>query len=506
MTLPVDPSTPAQDAERLLTYGVMPLPPGPQLAGAMEIDQAMAVARNILVGAKAWETQRLAMLTEALRPNRPAWALGMEVPRDAPAVMHRLAYKAQANFLPLVVETFSQVMKVSDYISSDSMETAQGWDYWQANQMDARQTGIHSSALKYGTSYVVCLPGNASNGNIPVMKGVSPINMTAVYDDPINDQWPAFAIQTDRRMLYLYDQNFVYRFGLPNIPTSSFGWPDWQQVATLQYISMSYHGVGVCPVVRFRDKMLLEGEQQYGIVEPLLTVQQRINETNFGTLASQYFTAFRQRYVTGWMPQTERELLKMAASEIWTFKDPDVKLGTFDEASPDFYVKAKQDVMQDLSSLAQVPPQNLGIGNIANINAETLTALEEGKTRKVDEITTSLGESWEQALRLCSHIAGDAQGALDFASTVKWADATARAFSATVDALGKLGQMLGVPDEILWPDIPGWDHAKVERAKAVRDEAGELEALLLQSAQAAPAVERGLQAAQAADPNDQIGQ
>src|SRR5690606_41333570 len=43
---------------------------------------------------------------------------------------------------------------------------------------------------------------------------------------------------------------------------------------------------------------------------------------------------------------------------------------------------------------------------------------------------------------------------------------SARAFSATVDALGKLVQMLGVPPQELWERIPGVTRQDVERWKA----------------------------------------
>lgn len=488
-------------AKELLSFGMLPRK-GPVEPSAMPPDTAQQVALNLLTGAKAFEWNRLQMLTDALKPHREWGKLEMQIPTDAPEAMKMLAEKSQANFLPLIVETFSQVMKVVDYISSDTNARSDAWQYWLNNSMNARQTGIHRSLLKYGASYVVCLPGD----NGPAMKGVSPLHMTAVYQDPINDQWPMFALQTDRRLIYLYDEVAEYVLGMENIPTSNFGYPNWQNISDVTFIESRAHGAGVCPVVRFRDSMLLEGEEQYGIIEPLLSVQRRINETNFGTMVAQYFSAFRQRWIMGWWPETQAEALKATAADVWLFKDQDVKVGQFEETSPEYYVAAKRDAMQDLASLAQVPQQNLGVNGIANISAEALTALEEGKTRRTDEITTSVGDSWGQALRLCCHLAGDEDGAADFGAAVQWADQTARSMAATVDALGKLGQMLGVPDELLWEDIPGWDHSKVERAKSIRATADPLEALYLQAAQGAPAVARGIQAEQAVDPAGQSGQ
>jgi hypothetical protein len=79
--------------------------------------------------------------------------------------------------------------------------------------------------------------------------------------------------------------------------------------------------MGVCPVVRFRDRMLLEGDEQFGIIEPLIDIQRRIDETTFGLMVAQYFAAFKQRYIIGWTPEDETERLKANASEYWSFKD-----------------------------------------------------------------------------------------------------------------------------------------------------------------------------------------
>jgi hypothetical protein len=55
-----------------------------------------------------------------------------------------------------------------------------------------------------------------------------------------------------------------------------------------------------------------------------------------------------------------------------------------------------------------------------------------------------------------------------------WRDTSARAFAATVDALGKAAQMLGIPATELWHRIPGTSAEEVERWKAVASEHGAL--------------------------------
>lgn len=463
----------------------------------MRKQAAVDAARQIMSGARAWESHRLERIFRAIQPARDLaltpgsldvpmslqqWEnangvnpLDVVIPDDAPPAMQRLAGKSRTNFLPLVVDTFGQVMKVDNYLSSGGQSTSAAWADWQRNRFDARQTGVHRAALTYGASYVTVLPGTDDK---PAWRGVSPRNMTAIYADA-DDEWPMMALEVDRKLVKLYDEKNVYYLGAENTPLDLFNAPNWATVADLEFIEAREHGIGECPVVRFRDKMLLDGEEQFGIVEPLMTVQQRINETNFGMLVTQYFSAFRQRYVMGWLPDDEQTQARAFAGDTWMFKDPDVKVGQFEESSPEYYIKSKASAIQDLGAISQLPIQNFGSDGISNISAETLSALETGMSRKSDEITTSFGESWEQAFRLSAHISGDTAGAQDFGAEVKWRDVTARSFAQTVDGLGKLGQMLGVPDELLWEDIPNWTQEKVKRAQAMRDEADPLTKMYL---------------------------
>jgi hypothetical protein len=64
---------------------------------------------------------------------------------------------------------------------------------------------------------------------------------------------------------------------------------------------------------------------------------------------------------------------------------------------------------------------------------------------------------------------------------VRWRDTEARSLSQTVDALGKLAQMLGVPPQELWERVPGVSQQDVDRWKAAAasgDAIGNLTAML----------------------------
>jgi hypothetical protein len=80
----------------------------------------------------------------------------------------------------------------------------------------------------------------------------------------------------------------------------------------------------------------------------------------------------------------------------------------------------------------------------------------------------------------------------DTSAQVVWRDTEARSLAATVDALGKLTQMLGVPPQSLWERIPGVTQQDVEAWKAqaaTADPLGQLTQLL--DAQAAAEIGDG---------------
>ena len=451
--------------------------------------QAIDAVRNMLQGPRAFEAVRLEKIRSAMQPwtayNVMSQVHVKGVTSDSSHPLAGLAMRSQTNFLPLVLDVFGQAMKVDNYFSGGSNETAAPWQWWQQNKLDARQAGIHRSALQYGVSYASVMPSLvAGASDAAFIRGVSPRQMTALYgepmewdprqDTPVDDDWPIMALEVKGPMIRLYDEKSVHFIGTKSQPQSAMGWkdPTYLNVNNFEYIEGRAHGVGVCPIVRFQDRMLLDDEEQFGIIEPLITIQSRIDETVFEMLVAQYYTAFIQRYVIGWMPEDESQALRQAASDTQFYKDPDVKVGQFEAGDLKAYLESKASAVRDLSAIGQVPAQNLGIDGISNISESALAALETGKERKSAEIETSLGESWEQVLRTAAHITGDAVSAADFKSEVKWQDATARTFAQEVDGLGKLATMLDVPVESLWEDIPGWTKTKVDRVTAaarVRD-------------------------------------
>lgn len=431
-----------------------------QLSPSRAVEQAKLLHEQHLI-----ERRRL---DEVRRYWRGRQKLPMVIPVASPREVKVMAASSRVNVLPIVVNSLVQSTFVDGFRApgSDAPKRDQDsadaliWRAWQRNKMDARQSGVHRAVAGYGTSYSVVLPGDP----VPVIRGVSPRSMHAVYgEDP---DWPIWALERTPggKLWRLYDDDHTYY-----LQGGSDG--KWEHIET------RHHDTGVTPVIRFVDEEDLDADDEVesqvlthpgseamiarGQVAPLAPLQDQVDLTTFGLQIAQHYGAFKQRYIIGWASESEAEAVKVAASRLVTLDvEPDtVKVGEWAQTDIKGYIDSRESTLQHAASLSQTPIHEL-TGQLVNLSAEALAAAEAGKDRKVDERQTLWGESHEQELSLVGqHLGVDVP---DDAQVI-WRDTSARAFAATVDGLGKLATMLGVPPQMLWERIPGVSQQDVQR-------------------------------------------
>jgi hypothetical protein len=427
-------------------------------------DEAVSTARRLLKLREA-EQPRLKRIADYMCGNHAS----VYVPKGARAEYRWLIERAKVKILPLVVTVVSQNMYVDGYRPKGSDDNAAPWAVWQANRLDARQHGVHRAALTYGASYVVVMPGKP----VPVITPFSPRRLTALYADPVNDEWPIFAIEDrlentakgQRRVVRVYDDQARYTLT---------GKPDGTDLQLDGDGAVMRHDLGVCPVVRFVNTDDLDGDGVLGEVEPLIDAQDQLNMTTFNLLMAQQYAAFRQRWVTGMAPPVDDagnpiEPFRSRVDGLFVAEDADTKFGEFGQTDLKGYLDSREATIRHISTLSQVPPYHL-LGQMVNLSAEALAAARDGLDRKIDERESLFGEGWEQALRLAGLAAGDNRAWEDTAAQVVWRDTSARSLAQTVDALGKLVTMLGVPPQELWERVPGVTQTDVGRWKKAAEQ------------------------------------
>lgn len=383
------------------------------------------------------------------------------MPRGAKAEYKHLAMRSITNWLPLISDTFAKGLFVDGYRPAKAVENAAPWRYWQANGLDARQTIAHRGALEYGSSYVLVLPGDIS----PLIRPLSPTRTYALYLDD-DDEWPEYALvkvgkdMSGAHLYRLYDNIATYTLAVPKDGYES----------KPKLLLTEEHGLGVTPLIRFRDRL---DHDNRGIIAPLINLQDRVNESVFSLMIALQYASFRQRWATGLaIPVNEEdgkpvEPFKAAVDRLWVTDSPDAKFGDFDQTDVGGHLETYASTVRSLAAIAQTPPHVL-LGDLVNLSADALAAAEASTQRKIGEYETIFGESWEQVLRLAAAADGDTVAATDESAEVRWRDTEARSLAQTVDALGKMVQMLAVPAEAAWERIPGVTDQDVQRWKTLR--------------------------------------
>lgn len=403
------------------------------------------------------------------------------MPRGAKKEFEHLARRSVANWLPSIPSTFSRSLFVDGYRPARSATNATPWDYWQANGLDARQNITHRGALEYGTSYNLVLPGSLKAKRVPLIRPLSPLRSLAWYTDP-DDEYPEIGFllkgtTTDgARLFEVFDRDAVYTFAEVD-----------EDGSKKTYLSRTdAHGLGVTPFVRFRDRL---DDEAVGLVAPNITTQDRVNEIVFSTMIALQYAAFRQRWATGLAVPVDEdpesptfgqavEPFQAAVDRLWVSDSPDAKFGDFAQTEITGHLALYKSTVETLAATSDIHPGAL-MGTSSNPpSAEALAALTDATQRRLGEFETNFGEAWESSLRLAAFAAGDRAAAEDVSAQVRWRDTEARSLAATVDALGKVAQMLQVPVEALWEQIPGVTDQDIAYWKVLREQADPLGSLV----------------------------
>jgi hypothetical protein len=438
------------------------------------LDKADLIARvkDDLLPAWRAECQKLDLIDRWYR-----WSPDdITLPRSATREHKALRELARVPWLGLVVTSTAQCMFVDGYRSEldpadDEAKLSGPWKTWTANRWNVRQNAVHRAMLAYGYSYATALPGvDFQNNPMPVLRGVSPRKMWAVYEDPAEDDWPVLAMRVmhdneTRCVVKVFDDEFVYTL------TEAKGLNGTQEPYTVS--EPQEHGAGVCPVVRYTNQLDLDGRTP-GEIEPHIPIASRINKTSYDRMLVQHFNSWKIKVIAGLSePDSEeaanRRKLKLAQDDVIVFEDIDTKMWTLDETQLQGFIAAHEADVETLAAVTQTPTHEL-TGKLINVSAEGLAMIRASQQQKVYERQQSAGASHAQLLRLASLIDGDLEHADDLTGRVTWQDTSIRSLAQSVDALGKAAQMLNIPATELWGRIPGIEKSDVQEWKAVARE------------------------------------
>jgi hypothetical protein len=358
--------------------------------------------------------------------------------------------------------------------------------------MDARQAAVYRGALGYGHSFV--LTEKTKKG--VMSKGLSAKRTAALFEDPANDETPYAAITVVSKprgetpgKARLFDGKREY----------AVSFKSYTDADSIRVGAGKLHGATECPVTRFAASVDLEG-RTIGVVEPMIPLQNRINQTIFDLLVAQTYTSHEVRYVTGMAPPLQMEMLdengmvttdptlavdsrpkldpagnpipaaiNHNARRFLFAEDPDVKFGSLPAGPIGSLIDSVDMSIRHLAAVSQTPPHHL-LGQIANLSAEALLAAETALSRKITEFQSIFGEAWERVFRLAAELEGNTAEQEDFSGEVQWRDMESRSLAQAADALGKLADQLGIPKRGLWKRVPGITQTEYEDWEQMAEE------------------------------------
>lgn len=397
------------------------------------------------------------------------------LPGKAPTDVAQIAEMAITPTAKSLVDQFSQQCRVEGIRLEKATNNSPAWDLFNRNRMGGKQVPLFKAQFTHGQAFGIALPAKGRLDDAPTasLDLKSARRMTAFYRDDF-DEYPEFGIDVDIQhnddgtsdnIIVFYDDTHVHRMSCPENE------PD-----KLEYIDNFPHGMKVTPIQRF-GLLTLDGEA-HGEVAPYLTLLRRLDQDSADRLVLQRFLSWMVRWGTGIKkPKTEEE---QAEAEYWMEhgdllinESPDAKFGVLAGQPMDGHISARQSDMQDLAGVSQVPSYRL-LGLSDNIGAEAIAAADASLKRKIDEYKSVLGEQMESFMRLGGHAAGNKEIAQDYTSRVLWAVTENIDIQSLSQAISQLNaDDRGIPFEMLWRWVPGWQQSDTEEAIRIRQKVQE---------------------------------
>jgi hypothetical protein len=391
-------------------------------------------------------------------------------PRETTSEYKQLSRLSPTPLGGLIVTSLAQTLYVDGVRRAGSTENMEVWRSWQQNGWDAKQIPLHRAAITHGLSFASVRPDKdpLTGEKMAKMSAFSAKRMGVFYDDP-NDEWPSFAIQADP---VIRDLGFMGEWTVTVIDDEAAYYlsceNDGYEVKDWTFISYEEHFMGVPPIVRYANRLDLDG-RAIGEIESVLPMLARIDQNTFDRLIVQRFGAWKVRYIAGLAKPdntTEKvaEAMRLKVEDLLISTNPDTKFGTLDATDVKGFLDADDHDLRMLAAITQTPPHHM-LGLSSNLQAEALAAATEGLMRKSGDFRMVNGESHEQFFRLTAVANGNRDEARATDMQVRWRDTESRSLVQTANGLALVATALKVPVEMLWERLPGWTDNDTERAK-----------------------------------------
>jgi hypothetical protein len=348
------------------------------------------------------------------------------------------------------------------------------WRLWQDAKLDARQIGIWRKAYSRSAAYVIVGvdPRNTSRPRVTIEGPENVIVETdpadrsrrlaalRMWHDPILKRWLATIYLPGVR------HHWISRQEAKDAVAVRLKWsPDaWEQRTE------PGRSLPDVPVVPFLHGD--EGEDPRAAFAPGIDVQNRLNLTLLNRLTAERYAAFRQRWITNYEPVLDDATglpippFKPGVDQTWTMPppepgQPESKFGDFQQTDTSQMLRGVEADMRAFAAVTLTPVYYLP-GDLINIGADSIAALDAGHIAAVKQNMAAWGEGLEEVLQLMAGVAGLERDLSQ--SEVVWARPENFQPAVVADFASKL-KAAGFPLSMLAEEI-GWTPQRVSQLRA----------------------------------------
>lgn len=367
------------------------------------------------------------------------------------------------NFIPLVVNAVEERLNVQGFRhGKDPASDKDAWAIWQRNNLDSLSQLAHKQSLIKGDAYAIVWGDNESQPKV----SVETPNQVLVAFAPGDRTQRTSALKRwedgSGKHAILFFPGAVYRFLWSEANNGT-----WAPEAGFSF-PMS-NPLGIVPVVPLVNDPSLDtpyGQSEFVGVIPL---QDAINKTIADMLVASEYIAYPQRFVTGLeIPEDDQGRpippYQMSVDKFLIAEEKGASFGTLAAGDLSNYVKSIETLVQHVSTQTRTPPHYFNVGG--NLpSGDAIKAAETGLVAKANRKMVYFGEAWEEVIRLCFKVLGDARADVTDGETI-WKNPEYRSESELADALVKRAA-IGVPKRQLWEDA-GYSPGQIARFHAMQ--------------------------------------
>lgn len=394
-------------------------------------------------------------------------------PNQHADAFRRFQRLSRTNLCYLCAESRVHRTQVIGFRDTDGQDDAV-WRLWQDAKLDARQFGIWRKAYSRSAAYVT-VGVDPKRSNRPRVTIEGPENVI-VETDPAD---------STRRLaaLRLWHDSIVNRWmATLYLPGTRYHWVSKREYKDVvasgrarfspdawEMRSDPGRSLPEVPVIPF----LLgdDGDEPEASFARGIDVQNRLNLTLLNRLSAERYAAFRQRWMTNYEPELDEvtglpiPAFKPGTDQVWTVPPPEAgapetRFGDFQQTDTSQMLRGVEADMRAFAAVTLTPVYYLP-GDLINIGADSLAALDAGHVADVKQSMASWSEGIEEMLQLMADVAGLGRDLTT--SEVVWARPENFQPAVVADYATKL-KAAGVPLPMVVEEI-GWTPQRVAQLR-----------------------------------------